>query len=177
MRTPTQVLQEEHRVILRALDVLETATTRLAAGASIPEGWWGDLCRWLRAFADRTHHAKEEQALFPAMVKAGVPSAAGGPIAVMLEEHAEGRALVQAMEAAGPTAGTAPAREYVELLRQHIAKENEVVFPLADAVLEEPAQQALRREFEGVETALGPAAAIDVAEAEVARLESALRPD
>lgn len=174
MRTPTQVLREEHRVILRALDVLEAAVARLAAGGAVPAGWWPDLIRWLRTFADRTHHAKEEQVLFPAMIKAGVPSE-GGPVAVMLEEHVQGRGLVQAMDAAGPAGGVRPAREYVELLRQHIAKENDIVFPLADAVLEEPVQQALRREFEGVEVALGPAASIDVAEAEVARLEVALR--
>jgi len=89
--TPTDLLREEHRVILRALDLVETAARGLTAGTVLPEVWWLEIIAWLRGFADRNHHAKEETSLFPAMVKAGVPSM-GGPIGVMLEEHERGRA-------------------------------------------------------------------------------------
>jgi hemerythrin-like domain-containing protein len=173
MPTPTDILREEHRVILRALDVLGTAAARLAGGRPLPEGWWPEIIAWLRDFADRTHHAKEESSLFPAMVKAGVPSA-GGPIGVMLEEHERGRALVRAMEAGEPAARAADAREFVALLRQHIDKENGVLFPLADAVLDEGAQRALQREFDAVEAELGRDASIPRAEAAVERLAAAL---
>ena len=173
MPTPTDVLRDEHRVILRALDVLEAAAARLAGGRLLPEGWWPEIIAWLRGFADRTHHAKEESSLFPAMVKAGVPSA-GGPIGVMLEEHERGRALVRAMEAGEPAARAAKAREYVVLLREHIDKENGVLFPLADAVLDESAQRALQREFDAVEAELGREASIPRAEAAVERLAAAL---
>jgi len=173
MPTPTDVLREEHRVILRALGVLETAAARLAGGRPLPEGWWPEIIWWLRAFADKNHHAKEETSLFPAMVKAGVPSV-GGPIEVMLEEHQRGRALVRAMEAAEPAARAAKAREYVTLLREHIEKENGVLFPLADAVLDEAAQRALQREFEALEAEQGRDASIPHAEAAVERLAAAL---
>jgi len=173
MPTPTDVLREEHRVILRALDALETAGGRLAAGRALPEGWWPDILAWLRGFADRNHHAKEETSLFPAMVKAGVPSA-GGPIAVMLEEHGRGRALIHAMETGEPAERAARAREYVGLLRDHIDKENGVLFPLADAVLDEAAQRALQSEFEAVEVEQGRDASIAHTEAAVERLQAAL---
>jgi hemerythrin-like domain-containing protein len=169
MPMPTDVLRDEHRVILRALDLLETAAARLAGG----EGWWREIIGWLRAFADRNHHAKEEASLFPAMVKAGVPSE-GGPIGVMLEEHERGRALVAAMEASEPAARAATARAYVALLREHINKENEVLFPLADAILDEAAQGALQREFEAVEAEQGRNASIAHAEAALERLAAAL---
>ena len=172
MPMPTDVLRDEHRVILRALDVLEAAAARLASGRPLPEGWWSEIIWWLRSFADKNHHAKEETSLFPAMVKAGVPST-GGPIDVMLEEHRRGRALVRAMEAGEPTAQAA-AREYVILLREHIEKENGVLFPLADAVLDEAAQRALQREFETVEAEQGRDASIPHAEATVERLVAAL---
>jgi hemerythrin-like domain-containing protein len=172
MPTPTDVLREEHRVILRALGVLEAAAARLAGGRPLPEGWWPEIIWWLRAFADKNHHAKEETSLFPAMVKAGVPST-GGPIDVMLEEHRRGRTLVRAMEA-GESAALAAAREYVGLLREHIEKENGVLFPLADAVLDEAAQRALQREFEAVEAEQGRDASIPHAEAVVERLTAAL---
>lgn len=173
MPTPTDVLREEHRVILRALGVLEAAAARLAGGRPLPEGWWPEIIAWLRGFADKNHHAKEETSLFPAMVKAGVPSV-GGPIEVMLEEHQRGRALVRAMEAGEPLDRAAKARDYVALLREHIDKENGVLFPLADAVLDEAAQRALQREFEAVEAEQGRDASIPQAEAAVERLAAAL---
>ena len=173
MPTPTDILREEHRVILRALDALEAAAARLAGGRPLPEGWWPEIIAWLRGFADKNHHSKEESSLFPAMVKAGAPSA-GGPIGVMLEEHERGRALVRAMEAGEPAARAAKAREYVVFLREHIDKENGVLFPLADAVLDETAQRALQREFDAVEAELGLDASIPRAEAAVERLTAAL---
>ena len=163
MKTPTDILRDEHVLILRALDVLESAADRLARGVAVGDGWWAELIAWLRAFADRNHHAKEERSLFPALAKAGVPSE-GGTIAVMLEEHVEGRALIQAMEAGAPAQRAAAARKYIDLLRAHIDKENRVLFPLAEAVLDDRAQQALGREFEAVADELGRDASVDHAE-------------
>ena len=173
MPMSTDLLREEHRVIMRALDVLEVAAARLAGGRPLPEEWWPEIIAWLRSFADKNHHAKEETSLFPAMVKAGVPSV-GGPIDVMLEEHRRGRALVRGMEAGGPLDRAAKARDYVALLREHIEKENGVLFPLADAVLDDAAQRALQREFEAVAAEQGRDASIPHAEAAVERLAAAL---
>jgi hemerythrin-like domain-containing protein len=151
MRNPTDVLRDEHVLILRALDALETAADRLAQGDVVPETWWIDLVAWLRTFADSNHHTREERLLFPAMVKAGVPGSNGGPITVMLEEHELGRALIRVIERGGPAARVAAAHQYVSLLRTHIAKENGVMFPLADTLLDAAAQQSLMRAFEAVE--------------------------
>jgi hemerythrin-like domain-containing protein len=170
MRSPTDVLRDEHRVILRALDLLERA---IGPGAATADGWWGAAVAWLRAFADRNHHAKEEQSLFPAMVKAGVPSE-GGPVAVMLDEHARGRALIVAIADGAGAARTAAVREYVDLLRAHIDKENDVLFPLADAVIDPPLMQAVGREFEAVAIELGASVSIEGGAEAVARLAAAL---
>ena len=173
MKTPTQTLREEHRVILHALGVLEAGTDRLTGGGALPEGWWEEAIRWLRAFADRNHHAKEERHLFPALAKAGVP-AEGGPVEVMLDEHVEGRALIAVMESADGRGRLDAARRYVHLLREHIDKENGVLFPLADAVLDPHAQQSLARELETLEAEQGRDASLDHALAEVERLAAAL---
>ncbi len=173
MTSPTDALRDEHRLILRALALLASAADRLAGGRALPEGWWDRLIGWLRAFADLNHHAKEERYLFPALAKAGVPSE-GGPVAVMLAEHVEGRGFIRAMEAGSASSRAETARRYVQLLRDHIEKENGVLFPLTEAVLEERAQQALAREFETVEAELGRDASIERAEVEVERLEAAL---
>src|SRR3990167_2160921 len=104
MTTPTDVLRAEHQVILAALASLETAAARLAAGRELPAGWWEGLIDFLRVFADRNHHAKEEKSLFPALVKAGVPSE-GGPVGVVLAEPEQGRALARGLGAAGGGGG------------------------------------------------------------------------
>lgn len=173
MTSPTQTLREEHRVILRAIVLLEVAAGRLDAGQALPAGWWEELLGWLGAFADRNHHAKEEEHLFPALTRAGVP-AEGGPVGVMLDEHTEGRELIRLM-AEGPAGGRpAAARRYVRLLRDHIDKENGVLFPLADAILDPPGQGQLARAFEKVEAELGRVASCEHAEADVDRLATAL---
>lgn len=154
MRSATDILRDEHQVILRALLALEGAAGRLGDDGTPAEGVWAGLIGWLRAFADRNHHGKEEQALFPVLIKAGVP-AEGGPIAVMLEEHAEGRALLATMHAGEPIHRAAAAHRYIRLLRDHIDKENEVLFPLADAVLDERDQAEVCREFANLDAQLG----------------------
>ncbi|MBI4635242.1 MAG: hemerythrin domain-containing protein [Candidatus Rokubacteria bacterium] len=173
MKTPTDILREEHRIILRALDTLEAAANRIATGGSLPDGWWEQMVSWLRAFADGNHHAKEERALFPAMTRAGIPSGAG-PVAVILGEHVEGLALLQVMETGEAKHRAATARRYGQLLRQRIGRENELLFPLADDVLDDQAQQALRREFDRVEEELAVGPFFIRAEAAIDRLAAAL---
>jgi hemerythrin-like domain-containing protein len=172
MKTPTDILRDEHTLILKALDLLEDAAGRLERGQGAPEAWWAGLTDWLRAFADRTHHAKEEEALFPALAEAGVPSQ-GGPIGVMLAEHVEGRALIADMADPEPDRRVRGARGYAALLRAHIAKENEVLFPLADAVLDPQAQRAVGRQFQAAADLLGPMGSPAHAEAVLAGLASA----
>ena len=173
MMGATDVLRDEHRVILRALRLLESGTDRLAGCGALPAGWWERVIQWLQVFADWNHHAKEERYLFPALAKAGVP-AEGGPVAVMLAEHVEGRELIGAMQGEDPARRVDAARRYVRLLGDHIDKENGVLFPLAEAVLEPHAQQALARELETVEAEQGRGASIEHAEAAVDRLSAEL---
>lgn len=173
MTSPTQTLREEHRVILRALVLVEVAAGRLSGGRALPDGWWEVLLEWLRAFADRNHHAKEEAYLFPALAQAGVP-AEGGPVSVMLEEHAEGRALIRAMAEGHGDRRAEAARDYVHLLRGHIDKENGVLLPLSEAVLDSQGQRLLARGFEQVEAEQGATASIELAEVVVDRLAAAL---
>lgn len=169
MTTPTTVLRAEHEIIQRALDVLDAAADRLERGAPHSDGWWRRLLEWFREFADRTHHAKEEQALFPALTRAGVP-VDGGPIGVMLAEHQQGRDLIAAMASTDGAPRAASARRYGELLRAHILKENEVLFPMADAVLDETARQRLAREFAALVFVAGPGGSTEHAAAVLDRI-------
>lgn len=169
MMTATDTLRAEHEVILRALEVLDAAAARQAQGSPVPDSFWPEIVQWLRTFADTNHHAKEEASLFPAMQKAGVPSE-GGPIGVMLSEHTEGRRLIQAIATGTGNARATAAHQYVQLLRAHIDKENNVLFMIADGVLDDQVFAELRRQFDTVEAEQGVSASIPHAEAAVAKL-------
>ncbi len=97
-----------------------------------------------RSFIDRCHHGKEERCLFPCLERRGIPRE-GGPIGVMLYEHELGRKLVRELDellrsySEGKTAPEtifSKCEEYTQLLRQHIAKENNVLFPAGESVAE-----------------------------------------
>lgn len=156
----TEILSEEHRVIQQVLNALETAATRLERGRPVRPGFFVDAATFIKGFADGCHHRKEEGVLFTSMVAHGLPQQ-GGPIAVMLAEHEQGRAYTRAMRAAaermanGDAAARseviANARGYVDLLRQHIAKEDGILFPMADQVIPVADQPGLVEAFEHVE--------------------------
>ncbi len=175
MKSPTQILRDEHTLILRALDVLEAGAARAAGAGALPERWWSEVVDWLRRFADRTHHRKEEDLLFPAMVAAGMVREAG-PIAVMLQEHEEGRRLIGAIATATAEARGAAARAYVRLLRAHIDKENAILFPLADEIVDEATHATLGREFERVGDEVGREGSAAYAEERLGELAAALTP-
>lgn len=133
----TDILVEEHNVILKALAVLGVLADRGARGEPVAREQVERLVTFFREFADRFHHAKEENELFPYMVSCGMPRNAG-PIAVMLHEHDQGRALVGRMAESASSLDSPEgrgrfadaARGFEDLLSHHIMKENEILFPM-----------------------------------------------
>ncbi len=152
----TQILMHEHDVIGTGLTLLDALAAKLARGEAVPAPDLDRLLEFFTVFADGCHHAKEEGILFPALEAAGMPRGAG-PIAVMLGEHEEGRALIARMRREVGSAGgdvaagrrfAAAAHEYVALLQQHIAKENAVLFPAADGMLTEADDRRITAAFD-----------------------------
>jgi hemerythrin-like domain-containing protein len=160
MHSATQTLRKEHEVILRMIDATEQTARQLEQGELVPAEVLENLQEFFQLFADRCHHGKEEDLLFPLLEQKGMPRI-GGPVGVMLMEHEEGRRLIRAMAnaaqayAAGNTAAGKPwaeaARNYATLLRQHIMKENEVLFVMAERLLSEDEQRQLSEAFEQME--------------------------
>lgn len=156
---PTQVLKEEHALILEALDAIERKVSALEAGAAPDRAYFEKAVQFLRTFADQCHHGKEENLLFKTMVDRGFPRQ-GGPIAVMLYEHESGRSFIRGIAEGAASLGTDPGaakriaengRGYIGLLRAHINKENTILFPMADNVLSPEDQERLGHEFERFE--------------------------
>jgi hemerythrin-like domain-containing protein len=160
MKSAVQMLREEHDVILGMLATLEIIARRVETGEAVTLPVLTDLQEFFMLYADRSHHGKEEVLLFPLLERKGVPRV-GGPVGCMLVEHDQGREFVRAMVGNAPAcaagkdsarnAWAQAAREYVNLLRNHIWKENEVLFLMADRLLSSEEQVTLAKEFEKVE--------------------------
>ncbi|GAB4135259.1 Rrf2 family transcriptional regulator [Thermopirellula anaerolimosa] len=157
---PTERLRQEHRVIERVLDCLQETAERSERGKGFDAAVAGQMLEFFREFADRCHHGKEEGHLFPAMEAKGFPRD-GGPTGVMIYEHEQGRSLIRRMadalqavsggDASAQTAFTQAARAYCNLLRNHIAKEDQVLFVMADQAFSAEDQTRLAAAFEKVE--------------------------
>jgi len=157
---PTEQLKEEHDAIKLMLRILERVCEKLESGQDVNQTHLKEMLEFIGVFADRCHHGKEEDLLFPEMQKAGIPKE-GGPIAVMLTEHDMGREYVSAMsdaiaqyESGNQQASSKfaqNARGYISLLSQHIEKEDNILYPIADARIPKAKQDELLKEFEKVE--------------------------
>jgi len=151
MGKATLDLRHEHDTILHVLEILDRMILDKVkpAGDKLKTG--GEVVYFLRIFADKCHHGKEENILFRELIKSGMPEK-DGPIQVMLSEHVQGRELIAAMSAA-LEGGDLPAYQqaaaaYAALLRSHIQKENQVLFVMADKILAEAAQEILFDRFQ-----------------------------
>lgn len=131
---PFERFETEHAEALRALDRLERCAEALERGEH-PAAYLGTVSE-VHTFlttAVRAHNENEERALFSVLGE-------DAPVAVFEEEHRTLRQLERdlgrALDDPDPAATVPPtARATIDLLRAHIARENDVLFPMARALL------------------------------------------
>ena len=103
------------------------------------------------AFGLRRHIGFEEDLLFPEFERRSGISADAGPTAVMRAEHRKIEALIAAVERAigEPSACPEPSRhELHEVLAQHNAKEEQILYPGADRLMAADARDELVRRIQ-----------------------------
>jgi hemerythrin-like domain-containing protein len=160
MNTATQNLEDDHVFILKLTDVILAMVEK----KSVDIGHFELVINLIRNFADGTHHAKEEGFLFPLMGEKGY-SPDYGPVAVMLLDHEDGRKFVKAASQAIEEykAGNSGALQsiyenlsgYAYLLQNHIDKENNILFRMADEAFSDDEQKNMLAEFTGIENNAG----------------------
>jgi hemerythrin-like domain-containing protein len=157
MKTATENLENDHVYILRLTDVME----KIATSEGTPDTKdLKSIVEIIRNFADGIHHAKEENVFFPKLGEKGF-SPEQGPIRVMLNEHDAGRNFVKGMSENIALYGEGDKNAlrlvysnmngYASLLKSHISKENNILFRMADRVLDEQENVLLLQEFEDAE--------------------------
>jgi hemerythrin-like domain-containing protein len=161
---PTETLENEHRFIQKVVAASAILADQLAVGVDLDIEVLHGIVEFMRTYADRCHHGKEEDLLFPVLERRGVPMR-GCPVGALLGEHTLGRTLVgglaEAMDANSKVSLEAKdalirgLRGIVDLYPNHIWKEDFLLFPMAGKVLSPADLESLSIEFEKVEENLG----------------------
>jgi hemerythrin-like domain-containing protein len=161
---PAEILEQEHRVIEMVVAAASGIADTIEGGQTVGAAALHDVVDFMRNFADKCHHGKEEELLFPALMDKGVlPS--GCPLGVLLADHKKGRATVGRLADAidGYAAGDADAkvtvveslRAIVDLYPGHIWKEDYLLFPMTNKILSNDEREALLPKFDAVEAEMG----------------------
>src|SRR5262245_60171244 len=165
MTEPLQNLKHEHRVIERALRALEGLCLRLEWGASVPASALGQFVEFITDFANRFHHGKEEEYLFPVLERRGLLLKNDSLAAFHREHQIERELTLQMQLAVAEYENVEPesrqhfveaASRYTNHMIKHIRAEDSILFRLANEVLDDDDRSDLRDGFKRAERWLGP---------------------
>jgi len=157
MAKTLNIIRDEHRSIAAILDGMDYLVKRIRARRKkVDPRVFHAMLYYLDTFSERMHHPKEDQYLFKAMRERSAE--ADTHIADLEEDHTRGedalRRLAQCLiryEEGGEQEFPAFEREvenFVRNYREHMRKEEDIVFPLAQRLLTASDWQAIDRAFE-----------------------------
>lgn len=139
----TSSLRRDHELIEKVIKAMDVSIKLLIDGKHIPDSILLPVIDFSKNFVDVCHHSKEENSLFPALEQAGMPRNMG-PIAMMLIDHERSREIAKAMEdsaknylsSGDSTKLISDMQLYVEHITEHLWKENNRLFMMAEARLQ-----------------------------------------
>ena len=139
----TTSLRRDHELIEKVIKAMESTVQLLNDDKQIPESILLPVIDFSKNFTDVCHHTKEEKSLFPALEQAGLPTNMG-PIAMMLIDHQRSREIGAEMEISAKeylssgdsTKLVSDMQQYVEHITEHLWKENNKLFMMAEARLQ-----------------------------------------
>jgi hemerythrin-like domain-containing protein len=164
MKDVTGMLKEEHQLILKAIDVILNECEQLDGGQELEKSFFEKAIDFIKNYADKFHHAKEEDILFEKLNSDTVQMHCN-PIPQMLYEHDTGRDFVKGMERGleenDKKTVIENARGYAYLLKDHIMKEDNILYPMAEEALNDEQKDAILKEYNEVEVNKFPKADIN----------------
>lgn len=154
---PIGPLMHEHRLIERMIALLAGEAERLRAGGGLAPVLIDQGVDFIRTYADRCHHGKEEDILFRDLGRRGLDPELAGIMAELVREHQYGRALVGELVAAnrrGQAGDASAALEVAACLEklvgfypQHIEKEDRRFFFPCMELFSKAEKDAMLAEF------------------------------
>lgn len=151
----TKVLSDEHQNILKVIDVVLQECEQLENGKTVDVKFFQKVISFIKNYADGFHHSKEEDILFKAMLE-GMENMHCNPIPVMLNEHDAGRQYVKGMEEALQNDDVDKLIEnasgYCYLLQNHIYKEDNILYPMAEEALNDVQKEKVKLLYQQMKT-------------------------
>ena len=156
MEKATKILVEEHKNILKIADAIEKECDSLEKGKKVDDEFFKSVIDFIRNYADKFHHAKEEDILFKEFsLMAEKGEVHCNPVEQMLFEHDEGRKFIkgieQGMSEINRKKVIGNARNYIRLIREHIFKEDEILYPMAEKILGKKQYVKMLKKFKEIE--------------------------
>lgn len=153
MTSITKELSNEHVFILKAIDALTKEANAIRTGKEIDNKFFSESIDFIRNYADKFHHAKEEDILFKAMCE-NEANFHCNPVEQMLFEHKLGRDYVKGMEEGISSKNKEKVIEnclgYCNLLTEHIGKEDGILYPIAEEGFDEKFKKGMKAKFDKV---------------------------
>ena len=155
-RKTSEILSDEHVNILKVVDVLMEEIEKMNEGGDIKIDFLRDVIDFVRNYADRFHHAKEEDILFKEFCKAAESEEVHcNPVEQMLIEHDMGREFVKGIEEGMEENDKGKimenARSYIGFIQEHIHKEDNILYPMSDELLSKGVEEKMLGLFKKVE--------------------------
>jgi len=154
MEKPTYILSQEHKSILKIADALIKECKLLESGKKLDKDFFVKAIDFIKNYADKFHHAKEEEILFAELNK-NSESLHCNPVQQMIYEHDLGRKFVKALEKGlnknNKLEIIKNANAYAQLIQEHIFKEDNILFNLADNSLSPQIQESILKKFKQAE--------------------------
>lgn len=154
------ILMSEHVYIKKVISAIKNDCIKLVDGGEVDIEFYRKTIDFVRNFADKYHHQKEEDRLFN-IISDKNPILKNGPIMGMLLEHDIGRSYIRNLEEAlnkyeeGDRTQkayiVANALSYGTLLENHIEKEDTAIYMMARNQLDTEILKTLDKEFERIE--------------------------
>jgi hemerythrin-like domain-containing protein len=150
-------LMIEHRLIERMLILVNKVLIKIEKQEIADPVFVDTVVDFIRTYADRTHHGKEEAILFRELKKKDMSNDNQRLMNELIEEHIFGRKITRELIEAndlyrkGDNSAlsiiTAKLSTLVDFYPKHIEKEDKVFFPSSRAYLSEEEEQAMLKEF------------------------------
>jgi len=150
-------LMIEHRLIERMLLLITDAIKQIQSMGKVDPLFVDAAVDFIRMYADRTHHGKEEEIFFRELDKRALSAGDRRVMNELIEEHVFGRQTTKALVEAnaryrnGDQAALADVADrlqtLVEFYPKHIEKEDKVFFPAVRVYFTDTEEQVMLAEF------------------------------
>lgn len=176
-------LRAEHDHLLDVIGLAERVANKLAYGGNVESSVLCNVTEFFLLYAHGVHREKEEDLLYPMLKAKNTQPSGGGCVSAMMAEHHESEEAFVTMERAAelstrgseeaPQAWARAAKIYCSYLRNHLRRENDIVFPLADRSLDDNDNNELFAEFAKVDEKAQRSGIAERLEAAEARVKAA----